>query len=153
AAAMVGAAATPLAAQGLGSRRSAGLTPMFESWTFGDGVVQVTSAGDQVRVTSATQLSFPVAVSLFDGDRWQFVVSGPFANGTVKRGAPDPTLVFTEYKLNGLADVKFLVTAHLVPDKVMVTLGVNAPSGKTELDGTELEAIRVLGSPALGFQV
>jgi hypothetical protein len=146
--------ATSAAAQEqLGARRTVSVAPLFESWSFGDGLVQITSAGDHVRLSSATQLSVPLTAALFVNDRWQVGLSGAFATGTVKLDTRDATLGVTEYTVNGISDVKLGVTAHLVPDRVMVTLGINAPSGKTELSGEELEAVRILGSPALGFQV
>jgi hypothetical protein len=146
-------AASAGAQEQLAARKSVSVAPLFESWSFGDGLVQVTSAGDRVRLSSATQLSVPLTAALFVNDRWQIGLSGAFATGTVKLDTRDATLGVTEYTVSGISDVKLGVTAHLVPDRVMVTLGVNAPSGKTELSGEELEAVRILGAPALGFQV
>jgi hypothetical protein len=137
----------------LGANRAASVMPFFESWSFGDGLGHVTASGDRIRLSSATQLSVPVSASVLFGQRWQLGLTGAFASSTVKLDVADPTLRLTEYSLSGLTDLKVSLTAHLIPDQVMVTVGVNAPTGTTELDGEELEAARILGAPALGLQV
>jgi len=154
AAACLLAAARPLSAQGrLVGTRSASLGPVYETWSFADPVQQSTfdNAGN-ARVTGASQWSVPIGVVVPLGTRWSFDLSGAFASGQVDLEGTDPSLDTDGYALSGLTDVKLRLTGPLAGDNVLVTLGLNVPTGKTELDAEELSALRVLAAPALSFQ-
>jgi hypothetical protein len=137
----------------VGATRYVVATPTIESWSFGDGLLQTTLRGDTVRLGSATQLSLPVAAEMWFGDRWQLGVAAAFVDERVSLDAADAGLGVSEYRLNGLTDVKVAFTAHLIPDRFLVTLGLNAAPGGTELDPEEIEAVRVFAAPALSVGV
>jgi hypothetical protein len=151
--ALASVASTGSAQERLAATRSASITPLFESWSFGDGLLQTTLRGDTVRVTRATRVSLPLAAEMRFGERWQLGISAALVNGSVSLDAADASLGADEYSLNGITDVKLTLTAQVVPDQVLVTVGFNAPPGGTELDPDELEALRVFAAPALGFEV
>jgi hypothetical protein len=137
----------------LGATRSLSGSLMFETWGFGDGLVQTTLRGDTVRLTRATRLSLPIGAEMRFGERWLLGISAALVNGRVSLDTVDAALRVDEYALNGITDVKLTLTAQVIPDRVLVTLGLNAPPGGTSLDADELEALRVFAAPGLGFEV
>jgi len=151
---------TPMNAQGrLVGRWTSAIAPMYEEWKFGgNGAEQPTADGaGTVRVRQATQWSFPLALAVPIGERWLVDLSGAYASGTVKLATQDSTLTTNEYTLSGLTDVRLRVVGRLAGpptgNGVLVTLGLVAPTGKTELQAREVNALRVLAAPAFGFQV
>ena len=143
-----------LGAQGrlVGSSTSV-VGPIYERWTFGDGVYQRTIAGgDSVRVESASQFTVPIGVRVPLGERWTVDLSGAYANGTVSLAARDTALDVDRYRVNGLTDLRLRATGRVIGDNVVVTLGVNLPTGKTSLNSEEFSAMRVLAAPAFAFQ-
>lgn len=152
--AVIGVVAAPARAQErIGVQRRASITPTFETWSFGDGLIQTTLRGDTVRLSKATQMSVPVAAQLWFSDRWQVDLSAAYVNGRVSLDAEDAALGVREYSLSGLTDVKLGVTAHVVPDHVLVTVGLNAAPGSTELDPAEIEAVRLFAAPSLSVEI
>jgi len=153
---VIGAAPHTLSAQGkLAGSAESGLGPVFELWRFsGDGIPQTTVDGEgSVFVTRASQWSVPIALTVPLGDRWTFDLSGAYARGEVRLSGNDPVTGSDGYSLSGLADLRVRATGRLVGDNVLVTAGINLPTGATELDEEELSALRVLAAPALSFQV
>ena len=149
----VAAATRPASAQGrLVGTRTVTAGPVYETWSFGDGVQQPTidNAGS-ARVTGASQWSVPVGVAVPLGSRWKFDLSGAYASGQVTLDGDDPALGTDGYALSGPTDVKLRLTGPLAGDNLLVTVGVNAPTGKTKLDAEELSALRVLAAPALAL--
>lgn len=153
------AAALPAASRAQGSGKLVGTTSsdvgvVYESWSFGsDGIPQPgVEAGAISRVSSASQLSVPISVRVPLGERWTVDASGAFATGTVKLSEPDPLTGTDEYTLNGLTDIRVRATGSVVGDNLLLTFGVNLPTGKTSLDRGEFAALRVLAAPALSFQ-
>jgi len=154
------ALSTPLNAQGrLVGHWTSAIAPIYEEWRFGgSGAEQPTADGaGTVRVREATQWSFPLALAVPIGERWLVDLSGAYASGVVKLATEDSTLTTNEYTLNGLTDVRLRVVGRLAGaptgNGVLVTLGLVAPTGKTELEAREANALRVLAAPAFGFQV
>ena len=137
----------------LGASRYVVAAPTIESWSFGDGLLQKTLRGDTVRLGSATQLSLPVAAEMWFGDRWQLGAAAAFVDERVSLDARDAGLGVSEYRLHDLTDVKVAFTAHVIPDRFLVTLGLNAAPGGTELDPEEIEAVRVFAAPSLNVGV
>jgi len=129
--------------------------PVFEVWKFGnDGIPQPTVDGaNTVRVTRASQWSIPVSVMVPAGNRWSFDLTTAYASSDVRIAGTDPVTGSDHYTLNGISDVRIRATGHIVGDNVLVTAGINLPTGETELDQEELSALRVVGAPALSFQV
>jgi hypothetical protein len=146
--------ATPALAQDrLATHRSIAIAPMFQSWSFGDGLIQTTLRGDTVRASRATQISIPVVAQLRFGDRWQLDLGAAVVDSRVTLEGRDATIDVDEYSLRGLTDVKVGLTAHVIPDQLLFTVGLNAAPGGTELEPGELEALRVFAAPALGYGV
>jgi len=148
--------APALAAQGkLAGAAETGTGPVFEVWRFGgDGIPQPSVDGTgTVRVTRATQWSLPVGIIVPIGNRWTFDITSAYASGEVRLSGLDPSTGSDGYSLSGLADVRMRATGSLIGDNVLITAGLNLPTGKTELEAEELGALRVIAAPALSFQV
>jgi hypothetical protein len=150
----VTAAAGPLHAQGrLVGYRSASLGVVYENWSFSNGVPQPTPSGDNtVLVDHASEVSFPLSLSVPIGEKWTVGLSTAYSSGRVVLSGTDPELNTSHYTLSGLTDARIRATGRISPT-VSVTLGLNAPTGQTSLDPEELSAFRVLAAPALSFQV
>ncbi|MCU0647006.1 MAG: hypothetical protein MUF00_03385 [Gemmatimonadaceae bacterium] len=126
------------------------VTPTSDRFTFGTPLTQpVTSDGGGV-IRSVQQLSAPVRVHGSLGSSWALDVSTAFARSSVDgtRGTSDVTR-----ELSGLADIRVRATGQLVRDRVLLSIGANIPTGRTELDAEELAVARAVGSPALGMSV
>jgi hypothetical protein len=133
--------------------RTATIGPVFEHWSFASGLLQPVGDGSGVvELKSASAWSLPLAASIAFGDRWTFDLSTAVSNGTVRLRAADPSLGKSEYSLSGFTDVKARLTARVVGDNVIATVGANLPSGATSLDPEEFAALRVLAAPALAMQ-
>ena len=143
-------------AQGkLAGSAQSGLGPIFERWQFGgDGIPQPTIDGSaSVRVTRLTQWSVPIAVAVPIGDRWTVDLTSAYASSEVDLGSVDPVTGSNGYSLSGLADVRLRATGRIIGDAVLLTAGINLPTGKTELNEEELSALRIVAAPALSLQV
>jgi hypothetical protein len=135
---------------------SVAASPAFESWSFaGSGLAQPHVGGSgNVVLSGATQLSLPLVFTLpFGGDRWRIDLASGFAHTSVKLAAADNTLQTDSYSLSGLTDSRLRLTGKLASDRLLITVGLNAPTGKTELDAESLSALRVMAAPAMGFQI
>jgi hypothetical protein len=142
--------AAPLGAQErLIERGAIVFAPIFESWQLADGIRQ--GAGG-ARIERATQWSVPVALTFAAGDRWTLDLSTAYANGTVSFDREDAQLGEREVTLAGLSDVRVRAVGRFLDERVLLTVGAVAPTGKTELAPDELSALRVLSAPALSFQ-
>jgi hypothetical protein len=131
-------------------------SPAFESWSFGSaGLAQPGSDGTStVFLSSARQISVPLVFTLpLAGDRWIVDVATAYAIGEVKLTGNDPSLNADSYSVKGLSDTRLRLTGKLFGDNVVATLAANVPTGKTDLNAEELSALRVVASPALGFQI
>lgn len=144
----------PLAAQGrLVGYRTSAAGPVYEHWSFSDGVYQPTTSGsDSVLVESAFQFSVPITLTAPVGDRWSVDLSTGYAAGRVNLAGNDSALNVARYSLSGLTDLRLRATGKL-SEAVIVTVGLNLPTGKADLDEEEFNALRVLAAPALSFQV
>ena len=144
-----------LAAQGtLAESGTLSAGPLYETVRFGDGVAQpgLTAEGGVV-VERASQWTVPFAATLPLGARWTFDLAGAYAAGEVTLRGTDPTSGARAYELRGMTDLRLRATGHLVGDNVLLTLGATFPTGNDALDREGLSALRVLGAPALGFQM
>lgn len=139
----------------LAGSTTSGVGPIFEVWKFGgDGIPQPTIDGaTTVPVTRVTQWSVPITVAVPIGSRWTIDLTGAYASSEVQLSADDPITGTDGYSLSGLADVRVRATGRIVGDAVLITAGLNLPTGSTELNEEELSALRVVGAPALSFQV
>jgi hypothetical protein len=150
---VVSGAAPAFAQERLATQQSVLVAPTFQSWSFGDGLLQTTLRGDTVRASRATQISIPIAAEFRFGERWQLDIGAAVVDSRVSLDRRDATLDVDEFALRGVTDVKVGFTGHLVPDQVLFTVGLSAAPGGTDLDPQELEALRVFAAPALGYGV
>jgi hypothetical protein len=147
AAALLGAAS--LGAQPAERGRAVGVAPTIETWRFSEGLYQF-DGSDSVRVKSVAQLSVPWSASVAVGG-WTVDADGAYAAGTVTLAGVDPRVRASRYTLNGPTDTRVRVVGPLVRDRVLLTLGATAPTGRTTLDLEQLAAVRVLAAPALAL--
>lgn len=136
--------------------RAVGVGATAEGVRFGgDGLSQdFTGTGDSVRVRGARQVTFPVTAAVPLGSSWTVDVTSVYAAGTVTYDAAGPGGAHRRTAtLAGPSDVRARATGRLAGDALIVTLGANAPTGRTRLDAAQLTAVRVLAAPALGLGV
>lgn len=126
-------------------------TPQINYWSFSSGsAVQPDQlGGDSVRVAHVWQFSIPIDVAIPIGDRFTIDASGAYQTGTVQLAGQDTALHTDHYTLSGITDIKLRLVARVIGDNVLLTLGVNAPTGTTNLNAEQYKAIRILAAPAL----
>lgn len=117
------------------------ISPTYQRWTFGDPLAQ-----DSLRIGTVSQVAVPFIVRVPFGERWTGDVSGALARSTVETGRGD-------LQLGGLTDLRARAVGRLRGDNLLLTLGVNLPTGRVSLDGAEFAALQVVGAPALGMTV
>ena len=126
--------------------------PLFQLWSFGNGLPQSSDDGTTtVLVKRATQWSVPVVVDIPFANYFALNVSTAYASNQVTLSGDDPALMTDRYSVNGLTNTRIRLTTKLASDNIVLTVGYNAPTGKTSLDPNEFEALRVIAAPALGF--
>jgi hypothetical protein len=128
-------------------------TPVYESWTIGGGGLPEPTfdASSTVRVSGASEWSIPVTATVPIGSAWTIDAAAAYSDAHVSLAGRDTALNTSHYDLTGLSDVRIRATGHIVGDNVVVTFGVNAPSGATSLSPNQLNALRVVSAPALAF--
>ena len=135
--------------------RAAGIGAESETISFqGGGVWQSPYAGtDSIRVRSATQFSIPITAAVPLTRLVSVDATAVYGTGTVRYQSVDRTgmLHDAHASFDGVSDVRVRVTGRLLNDRLVLTAGLNAPSGRTSLDSAQLLAVRVLAAPALGF--
>lgn len=134
----------------IGNRTVGGGISM-ESISFGGaGLLQTAFAGlDTTRITRVQQFSLPVTASSPLGAGWRLDVTSFYAAGRVTYA--DSAGATRTANLSGISDVRARATGRLFRDAVLLTVGVNAPTGRTELDAAQFSALRVVSAPALGI--
>ncbi len=132
--------------------RTVGSAASYESISFGGaGLLQSAFAGlDTTRVQSVSQFTLPISASAPLSKSWRVDVTTLFANGRVTFNDPSGG-GRQSASLTGISDVRARATGPLFRDDVLLTVGVNAPTGRMSLTGDEFSALRILASPALGM--
>jgi hypothetical protein len=140
--AALGASRAADAQERTGPTATATLSPIWQRWTFATPITQDTN-----RVHQVEQTLLPMALMLPFSENWRMDIVGGYAIGSVEldsvNGKP------RTLELSGPTDVRVRLTGRMASDHVILTLGVNAPSGKTKLTGPALEATQILGAPGL----
>ena len=134
--------------------RAAGSGVGGEAVSFGGGVWQTPLPGqDSVRIRSASQLTVPFTAAVPVGRAVTVDATALYATGAVRYAQADASGVLRDRHaaISGVSDVRVRVTARLLGERLVVTGGANAPTGRTSLDSAQLLAVRVLAAPALGF--
>lgn len=129
----------------------------LSGWHFSKAVPQ--SAG---AVADVAEFSIPFRVRSVFG-RWSVDLSGAAAAGGVHLTAnPSTGTTGTPagdgggdrlVSIFGPTDLKLRVTGPIVGDALLVTVGLNLPSGKTGLSADETSALQVIGAPGLHMPV
>lgn len=111
-----------------------------------------TMGRDSVRLKQIEQFSVPVSLALPLGTAWTVDVQSAFTYQRLtyapKLGAGTTEQTSTLY---GPTDVRIRATGRLFNDALVLTGGVNAPTGQTELDASALTVLRATAAPALGL--
>ncbi|HEY0777058.1 MAG TPA: hypothetical protein VGD56_03740 [Gemmatirosa sp.] len=156
-AALIGVAARPGAAGAqdrLLDLRAAGTGVEAEGVSFGAGAWQAPLPGqDSVRIRSASQLTIPLTAAVPIGRFVTVDATTLYATSTVRYDRADASGVLHQAhaSMSGLSDVRVRLTARLFDERLVVTAGANAPTGRTSLDSAQLLTARVLAAPAVGF--
>jgi hypothetical protein len=151
---VVSMAGAPLGAQDrLVGNNSAGFGASYENIRFGgSGLRQFNFVGlDSSRITGVRQFSMPVTTAFAIGSAWRVDLTTLFASATVSyRDASKPGDHRTA-SLSGISDIRVRATGTIISDLLVVTAGVNAPTGRTSLTNSEFGVLRIMAAPALGL--
>ncbi len=118
------------------------VAPVYQRWTFADPIAQ-----DSGRIASAQQIALPFTIRFPISARFTGDVSGAVASSTVDAGTS------SDWKLSGITDLRVRAVGRLHGDNLLLSLGVNLPTGQVGLDSREFSALQVIGAPTLGFAV
>lgn len=139
-------AATASAQDRLTSFRTASVGVIIESVDFGAGLAQQATNGSASTVKRASQMIVPLSVSIPVATEWTFDVASVYSMGTATF-----TTTPTSAKLNGIGDVRMRLSGKLSGDALVLTTGVNLPTGIHNLNDEQITALGVLAAPALGI--
>jgi hypothetical protein len=128
-------AATASAQSGAGAR----FGPQLVSYTL----------GEPSNVT-ITEMAVPVFVYLPMGRSLTFDIGTAYAMANVKSTVSGQT---RESKINGLTDTQIRATMNLGTDRVVLTAGLNVPTGKSTADTSEQMAAALIGNDFLVFPI
>lgn len=135
-AALFALSAATLPAQGL--QDAAVLTqPTFTSLTFGEGVGKRT----------VSQFALPVAVILPFGERLSVDVTTAFATSSAKVDGG------SESSISGLTDTQIRANYRFASDQVLLTFGLNLPTGQYAVAADQQEAAGQIGNDFLYYPI
>ena len=135
------------------SSRFFGAGASYESITFGGSGLPQTAFGglDSTRITRVRQFTFPITAAMPLGAGWRLDVTTLYSSGSVTYTDPTAGNATRTAALSGVSDMRVRATGRVVGDGLIVTVGANAPTGRTSLNATEFSALRILSAPALGM--
>lgn len=136
AASLATASATPLAAQ-IRENGAILTSPTFTSLTFGSG------AGAR----TVSQIALPFVVLLPFSERLSVDVSTAFATSNVKVDGN------TESEVSGLTDTQIRANWRIGADNVVVTMGLNVPTGQYSIPADKQEAAGQIGNDFLYYPI
>lgn len=133
--------------------RSIAVGASFDRVSFtGAGLSQAAFAGlDTTRVRRSTQITLPIAASAPLAGNWRLDLTALYGQGQVQFNDASAAGASRTATLSGLSDVRLRATGPVVRDNVVITVGLNLPSGRTALDGAQFSTLRILSAPALGL--
>jgi hypothetical protein len=133
--------------------RSAGAAMSFDAVSFaGAGLSQSTFNGlDSTRIKSVRQFTLPVTAAMPIGDRWRIDLTTLYSTGSVTYTDASAAGGTRTATLSGVSDIRLRATGRVLRDGLIVTVGLNAPTGRTSLGIGEFSALRILSAPALGL--
>ena len=147
-------AASTLRAQArLLGERTIGAAMQYESISFGGrGLLQSNFAGlDSSRITRVQQFGLPVSAASLIGGGWRMDVTTLLARGVVTYTDGRAAGGMRTASLAGLSDLRVRASGRFLSDAVVMTIGVNAPTGLTALNNTQFSALRILAAPAMAL--
>jgi len=121
------------------------IAPAYQVWQFAKDVPL-----DSITVKGATQASLPFAIYLPLGTRFFASATGAVASSTLT--AKNLAGASTTRSLTGVTDLRVRGTAKLIGDAVLLTLGVNIPTGTVGLSPQQNDVLRVIAAPAIDAQ-
>lgn len=126
-----------------------GLGIGFSTWSLGTPLPQAGGA-----VTGLAQLAVPFRLSTTVG-RWAADLTGAWAAALAQMSGTDATGATTERRavLNGPTDLRLRITGPIAGEHLVVTAGVNLPTGRTGLGTDETLVLQVIGAPAFRMPV
>ena len=156
-AALAAASAPALAQETLLPSTAWGFAPIIAGWHFSAPLRQTGGS-----IQDVAQVAVPFRVSAMFGGRWRFDVTGAYAAGAIHlaksdsgaggngsgSGSGDNVRL-----LAGPTDVKLRVSGPLAGDALVLTAGVNIPTGTTKLNSDQTSVIQAIGAPALHMPV
>lgn len=128
--------AASLGAQGLG-QTAVIVQPTYTSLTFGSGAAK----------RSVDQLALPIVVVLPFSERFNVDISTAFATSTVTAGDS------TASEISGLTDTQIRANVSLLGNQVLLTLGVNVPTGQYSVAEDQQEAAGQIGNDFLYYPI
>jgi hypothetical protein len=140
------AAATPAQVNLLPST-AWGFAPIASGWHFTTPLT--TPAG---KVQDVAQVAVPFQVRV-DAGAWTFDVTGAYAAGAVHIPSASADSSDDVALLAGPTDVKVRVSGPLVGDQLLVTAGINLPTGTTGLDAEQLNVLQTVSAPGLAMPI
>jgi len=127
--------AASASAQSVGAR----VGPQFVSYTLG--------APSNVTIS---EMAIPIFAYMPISRALSLDIGTSFASANVKSTAGGQT---RESKISGLTDTQIRATMNLGSDRVLLTAGVNIPTGQTTADTSEQMAAALIGNDFLVFPV
>ena len=132
-----------------------GLGSALSAWHFNKPLPQTGGA-----VANIAEVAIPFRMRSVFG-RWSVDLSGAAAFGAVHFAASEPAPGSgggdagedRVVSIVGPTDVKLRITGPLYGDNLLLTAGLNLPSGKVGLDGDETSALQAIGAPAVRMPV
>ncbi len=130
------AAASPSQCQIVYGRPASGSTGLvYSNW----------SVEDSAQKTDITQISFPLRLFLPLQDNFEADVYVAASSNSLDQGEND-------YSLSGLGDLRVQVNRSFSDDQLLVSVGVNLPTGKTKLNrADETPVLQMLTQDYLSF--
>ncbi len=123
----------------------------LDNWSLPTAIGTTTSGGGVAFVTGATQITLPLAVVVPIASGWTLDAYSAYVRGEVRLAKPDDQ-GRTSYRLDGPADSRLRIVGQLIGESLLFTAGITAPTGLTNLNDEQLNALSVLASPALRFR-
>jgi len=120
------------------------IAPIAQAWSFG------CCSGDSTpsSLKSASEVTLPISGAFAIGHSVLIDAYGAYVVGTATSrdsgSVPSHTV-----RIDGLTDITVRGSAKLHGDDVRLTLGVNLPTGLTQLDSSQFASMLVLSSPVL----
>jgi hypothetical protein len=134
---VLAAALTASAAGAQLSSASFRVAPQFVTYTFDN-------AGSK---STISQFAIPIAVAVPLGSRLSFDIATAFANATFDDDSGDKSTI------SGLTDTQLRLNFTLPGDAIMITAGLNLPTGQYKVDEDKLAPAGQIGNDFLAFPV